>query len=84
MLSLSHDKGLSAVFERSHRRLCPYSGDLGRHCCGSTRDLRTVFDKFSDCFEGPGCFEREHTIRVNPAVKPVISRARHIPISGKG
>jgi len=42
---------------------------------------QAILDEFADCFEGIGCFDREHTIRVDPNVKPVINRARHIPLS---
>ena len=42
---------------------------------------QAILDEFADCFEGIGCFKREHTIQVDPQVRPVINRARRIPIS---
>lgn len=42
---------------------------------------QAVLDEFADCFEGIGCLERKHTIKINPEIKPVINRARRIPIS---
>ena len=42
---------------------------------------QAILDEFADCFEGIGCFKREHTIQVDPQVRPVINRARRILIS---
>jgi len=42
---------------------------------------QAILDEFADCFERIGCLDREHTIRVDPIVKPVINRARRIPLS---
>jgi len=41
---------------------------------------QVILDEFANCFE-IGCLDREHIIRVDPNVKPVINRARHIPLS---
>lgn len=40
-----------------------------------------ILDEFADCFQGIGCFDEEHTIRIDPKVRPVINRARRIPLS---
>ena len=40
-----------------------------------------ILDEFADCFEGMDCFKREHAIQVDSKVRPVINRARRIPIS---
>ena len=42
---------------------------------------QAILDKFADCFEGIGCLDHEHTMRVDPNVKPVINRARRILLS---
>ena len=44
-------------------------------------DNQAILDEFADCFEGIGCFKREHTIQVDPQVRTVINRARRIPSS---
>ena len=46
-----------------------------------TLNNQASLDEFADCFEGIGCFEREQTIQIDPDVKPLINRARRIPLS---
>lgn len=40
-----------------------------------------ILDEFADCFQGMGCLSKEHTIQINPEIRPVINRARRIPLS---
>jgi len=42
---------------------------------------QAVLDEFANYFEGIGPLDCEHTIRVDPNVKPVHNRARRIPLS---
>jgi hypothetical protein len=73
-------------FELVDDDLCPVLGlktsvELGIVKRVDTVTTESIIDKFSDCFEGVGCLEREHKIRVDPQVRPVINRARRIPLS---
>ena len=62
---------------------------LGLEACQGLGNVKRVdtlnnqasLDEFADCFEGIGCFEREQTIQIDPEVKPLINRARRIPLS---
>ena len=38
-----------------------------------TLSNQAILYEFADCFEEIGCFEREHTIQIDPEVKPVKS-----------
>ena len=40
-----------------------------------------ILDRFADCFQGIGCFSREHKILLDRNVKPVVNRACWIPLS---
>ena len=44
-------------------------------------NTQSILDEFADCFQGIGCFSREHKILLDPNVKPVVNRARRIPLS---
>ena len=46
-----------------------------------TVTTENIVDEYPECFEGLGCLEREHEIRIDPKVKPVINRARRIPLA---
>ena len=87
VLLVSHKMGeKSVVFELADAGSCPVLGLaacvqfnlIGRIDSVTTED---IISEFKECFTGIGCLDREHEIRIDPSIKPVVNRARRIPLS---
>ena len=83
---LSIKGGPVVQFELSDDERCPL---LGLSSCVDLKLVRRVdsvktadiIAEFDQCFKGIGCLEREHEIKIDPSIKPVVNRARRIPLS---
>ena len=47
-------------------------------------DTPDILQEYSDLFQGLGCLPGEHTIKIDPAVPPVVHPPRKVPVALKG
>ena len=56
-------------------------GLINRVMALNKRDKMDIFKEYADVFEGLGCLEGEHTIRINEGVTPKVHPPRKIPVT---
>ena len=47
----------------------------------TNQDVKEIFQKYEDVFNGIGCFEGTYQIKINPTVSPVVHPPRKIPFT---
>ena len=87
ILSINSQGDLQPVaFELVDEGRCPVLGlttcvklCIVRRVDGVTTE--DIISEYDVCFKGIGRLDREHEIKIDPSVKPVVNRARRIPLS---
>ncbi len=65
-------------------KACEQMGLIKRVMTLNKSDEIDIFKEYADVFEGIGCLEGEHSIRIDESVTPKVHPQRKIPVTHKG
>ncbi len=62
-------------------KACEQMGLIKRVMTLNKSDEKNIFKEYADMFEGIGCLEGEHSIRIDESVTPKVHPPRKIPVT---